>query len=243
MRVLGVNAVFHDPAAALVVDGEIVAAAEEERFTRRKHGKTPGAVLDLGAARAGDPLLPGAGRPASRRPRRGRLLLRPRAWRRRADGDVTADDWEGLRTLYAQRAPRFLATALGRARRRQRCASSPTTWPTPPPRARAAGWESCAVLVVDGRGERGSHLAGRLRRGGTLETLATQPLPHSLGLRYEELTEHLGFRRSSDEYKVMAMASYGRPAHLDELPRADPRRPATAASRPTPSTGPASRPR
>src|SRR5689334_25369242 len=40
-RVLGINAVFHDPAAALVVDGEIVAAAEEERFTRRKHGKSP----------------------------------------------------------------------------------------------------------------------------------------------------------------------------------------------------------
>ena len=41
MRVLGVNAVFHDPAAALVVDGRIVAAAEEERFSRRKHGKVP----------------------------------------------------------------------------------------------------------------------------------------------------------------------------------------------------------
>ena len=41
MRILGVNAVFHDPAAALVVDGEIVAAAEEERFSRRKHGKSP----------------------------------------------------------------------------------------------------------------------------------------------------------------------------------------------------------
>jgi predicted NodU family carbamoyl transferase len=41
MRFLGINAVFHDPAAALVVDGEIVAAAEEERFSRRKHGKRP----------------------------------------------------------------------------------------------------------------------------------------------------------------------------------------------------------
>ena len=41
MRVLGINAVFHDPAAALVVDGKIVAAAEEERFSRRKHGKRP----------------------------------------------------------------------------------------------------------------------------------------------------------------------------------------------------------
>jgi carbamoyltransferase len=41
MRVLGINAVFHDPAAALVIDGETVAAAEEERFSRRKHGKRP----------------------------------------------------------------------------------------------------------------------------------------------------------------------------------------------------------
>ena len=41
MRVLGINAIYHDPAAALVVDGEIVAAAEEERFSRRKHGKRP----------------------------------------------------------------------------------------------------------------------------------------------------------------------------------------------------------
>ena len=41
MRVLGINAVFHDPAAALVIDGRVVAAAEEERFSRRKHGKRP----------------------------------------------------------------------------------------------------------------------------------------------------------------------------------------------------------
>jgi len=79
------------------------------------------------------------------------------------------------------------------------------------------------VLVLDGRGERASHLAGRFA-GGELDVLATQALPHSLGLLYEELTAHLGFRRSSDEYKVMAMASYGSPAHLDafrELVRAD----------------------
>ena len=47
--------------------------------------------------------------------------------------------------------------------------------------------------------------------------LAAQALPHSLGLLYEDLTAHLGFRRSSDEYKVMAMASYGEPSSLDEL--------------------------
>jgi carbamoyltransferase len=61
-----------------------------------------------------------------------------------------------------------------------------------------------------------SHLAGHYR-DGELTVLATQPLPHSLGLMYEEVTEHLGFLRSSDEYKVMALASYGEPRHLPEL--------------------------
>jgi carbamoyltransferase len=215
VRVLGVNAVFHDPAAALVVDGEIVAAAEEERFTRRKHGKSPVpfSTWELPEQAIGFCLAEAGLRPSdldavaySYDP----ALAPP------SGGDLTAGEWEGLRTLYAQRAPRFLASALGGlnaakvrfvAHHVAHAASA----------ARAAGWESCAVLVVDGRGERGSHLAGRLRHDGTLETLATTALPHSLGLRYEELTAHLGFRRSSDEYKVMAMASYGRPAHLDEL--------------------------
>jgi predicted NodU family carbamoyl transferase len=55
VRVLGINSVFHDPAAALVVDGEIVAAAEEERFSRRKHGKHP--VLALHVAHAASAYL------------------------------------------------------------------------------------------------------------------------------------------------------------------------------------------
>ena len=70
-----------------------------------------------------------------------------------------------------------------------------------------------SVLVLDGRGEQASHLSGRYE-DGRLDTLATQQLPHSLGLLYESLTEHLGFLRSSDEFKVMALASYGRPRHL-----------------------------
>src|SRR5690606_22087549 len=80
----------------------------------------------------------------------------------------------------------------------------------------AAPYRDCAVLVCDGRGEAVSHLAGRYR-DGVLEVLAAQELPHSLGLMYEEVTQHLGFLRSSDEYKVMALASYGRPRFLPEL--------------------------
>jgi carbamoyltransferase len=214
MRVLGVNAVFHDPAASLVVDGQVVAAAEEERFTRRKHGKppVPFATWELPEraaawclAHAGlvpeeldavaysyDPALAPAARP-----------------------DVTADAWEGLRTLYAERAPRFLHSVM------------PGLDPAcvrfvPHHIAHAASAHLAApylrssVLVLDGRGERASHLAGR-SVDGELEVLAAQQLPHSLGLLYEEVTDHLGFRRSWDEYKVMALAAYGTPSWLPKL--------------------------
>jgi carbamoyltransferase len=216
MRVLGINAVFHDPAAALVVDGVTVAAAEEERFSRRKHGKPPvpfstwelpEQAMAWCLKRAG--LAPGDldAVAYSYDPD-----LAPEPSR-----DLAEDGWESLRTLFVRRAPRFLQTAL------------PGLDPTlvhfvPHHVAHAASahiasrYETSAVLVVDGRGERSSALVGRYD-GARLEVLATQPLPHSLGLLYEELTAHLGFRRSSDEYKVMAMASYGRPRHLDAFRR------------------------
>ncbi|HET9871163.1 MAG TPA: carbamoyltransferase C-terminal domain-containing protein [Propionibacteriaceae bacterium] len=213
MRVLGVNAVFHDSAAAVVVDGRTVAAAEEERFSRRKHGKRPVpfstwelpeqaiewclqeaglAPGDLDAvAYSYDPAL--------------------------VDHDSGGLDpsWESLRTTYATRAPHFLKTLL----------------PTYSPEifrfvrhhvahAASAGlvapFGNCAVLAADGRGESTSMLAGEYR-DQKLDILAAQSLPHSLGLLYEDLTEHLGFARSSDEYKVMALASYGTPRFRDRL--------------------------
>jgi carbamoyltransferase len=214
MRVLGVNAVFHDPAAVLIVDGAIVAAAEEERFTRRKHGKSPVPFstweLPEQSARW---CLARAGVEA------GELdavaySYEPRL-AARMTVDITDDGWEGLRTLFAARAPCFLRTALpglDPARVRfvpHHVAHAASAY-------LAAPFESSAVLVLDGRGERASHLAGHAV-GGELKILAIQELPHSLGLVYEEVTEHLGFRRSSDEYKVMALASYGRPRFLPLL--------------------------
>lgn len=213
MRVLGINAVFHDPAAALVVDGEIRAAAEEERFTRRKHGKAPvpfaawempeksarWCLAEAGLVPADLDVVAVSYDPA----------LAPQ------HDDVMAEEWEGLRTLYAERAPRFLETTLPGLDRDRVCfvshhvahaASAYLAAPLP----------TSSVLVLDGRGEAHSHLAGRAV-DGDLDVLARQPLPHSLGLRYEDVTAHLGFRRSSDEYKVMAMASYGQPRHLDAL--------------------------
>ena len=214
MRVLGVNAVFHDPAAALVVDGQVVAAAEEERFTRRKHGKppVPFATWELPERSAAWCLAEAGLSPDdldavaySYDP----ALAPP------AGPDVTADAWEGLRTLYAQRAPMFLRTALP--------GLDPACVRYVPHHVAhaasahlAAPYRSSSVLVLDGRGEAASHLAGR-SVDGDLEILAAQRLPHSLGLLYEEVTDHLGFRRSSDEYKVMALAAYGKPAYLREL--------------------------
>jgi carbamoyltransferase len=213
-HVLGVNAVFHDPASALVVDGRTVAAAEEERFTRRKHGKVPVAFstweLPQRSARW---CLEYAGVSPEQLDAVA-YSYDPRLAPPRSD-DVTADTWESLRTLYVERAPLFLRTAL------------PGLDPTavrfvPHHVAHAASaylagpFGSCAVLVLDGRGESASHLAGHVR-DGELEVLAAQRLPHSLGIVYETLTEHLGFTRASDEYKVMALASYGRPAFLHEL--------------------------
>ncbi|QBI54511.1 carbamoyltransferase family protein [Streptomonospora litoralis] len=217
MRFLGVNAVFHDPAAALVVDGAVVAAAEEERFSRRKHGKKPVpfsawelpeqamrwcldfagiAPADLdGVAYSYDP-----------------SLVRP-------DLEGLDPAWEDLRTLYTRRAPAFLSTALpGLDPERvhhvphhvAHAASAGLAAP-----ASGAG-RDCAVFAADGRGEDAAHLAGAYR-GGELEILARQSLPHSLGLIYENLTDHLGFQRSSDEYKVMALASSGRPRYIGAL--------------------------
>ena len=79
MRVLGVNAIFHDPSAALVVDGQVVAAAEEERFSRRKHGKRPVPFSAWELPELAMRWCLRAGRAAPAGPRRRRLLLRPGA--------------------------------------------------------------------------------------------------------------------------------------------------------------------
>ncbi|MFC4058858.1 carbamoyltransferase [Planomonospora corallina] len=213
MKFLGLNAIFHDPAAALVVDGEVVAAAEEERFSRRKHGKrpVPFSAWELPEQAAAWCLARAGLKPEdldavaySYDP----ALVRP--------GQQGLDArWEDLRTTYARRAPYFLATALPGLDPAQ-VRYVPHHVAHAASAGLAAPYRDSAVLVCDGRGEAVSHLAGRYA-DGELSVLAAQELPHSLGLMYEEVTEHLGFMRSSDEYKVMALASYGEPRFLGEL--------------------------
>jgi carbamoyltransferase len=209
MRVLGINAVFHDPSAALIVDGHVVAAAEEERFSRRKHGKrpVPFSAWELPELAAGWCLAEAGLRPDdldavaySFDP----ALCRP----------IDSDPWDHLRVDYATRAPNFLASALpGLDPQQVRFVPHHVAHAASAALAAPVDDDERAVLVLDGRGEAASHLAG-VYRGSTLEILAAQSLPHSLGLLYEDLTRHLGFQHSSDEYKVMALASYGQPRFL-----------------------------
>ncbi len=214
MRVLGINALFHDPAAALVIDGKVVAAAEEERFSRRKHGKRP---------------IPFS---AWEQPELSARWCLDQAGLTPSDLDAVAysydpelarpaeqlglyDPWDHLRQEYARRAPEFLAEALpGLDPDKVRfvahhVAHAASAGPASP-------YPDCAVLVLDGRGECASHLAGRYANR-ELTVFGSQSLPDSMGLFYEDLTQHLGFLRSSDEFKVMALASYGRPRFLDQL--------------------------
>src|SRR5690348_382684 len=154
MRILGINAVFHDPAAALVVDGRTVAAAEEERFSRRKHGKRPVPFsaweLPVQSARW---CLAEAGLTAADLDAVGYSfdpnLCRP------ADDLGLDDPWDWLRQDYAHRVPSFLSAELPGLdpavvrfvpHHVAHAASAALAAPD-------GGRTDTAVLVLDGRGE------------------------------------------------------------------------------------------
>ncbi|WP_312881962.1 carbamoyltransferase family protein [Actinomadura alba] len=214
MRILGINAIFHDPAAALVIDGQVVAAAEEERFNRRERGKRPvpfsaweqpvlaaGWCLDRAGLSPGEIDLVGFSYDPS-------MVLPP-------EESGLDDPWDPLRTEFAFHAPGFLADALP-GLDPDRVRFVPHHVAHAASAALAVRDRACSVLVCDGRGERHSHLSGRFQ-DGALTVLSSQPLPHSLGLMYEGLTEHLGFLRARDEHEVIALGAYGKPRHLDRL--------------------------
>lgn len=220
MYTLGINAAFHDSAASLIKDGELIAAAEEERFTHVKHGKRPTPfsayelpyhAIDYCLKEAGihlsevdhiaysfDPdinkieVYPGLDDLYLSSIRRAAKLLvsgYPHHLQKRFDG-TTADDFEWH---FVDHHIAHAASALF-----------------------VSPYQHAAVLTIDGRGENVG-TTYYLGKGNQLEKLSEVLIPHSLGLLYEAVTAHLGFLHSSDEYKVMALASYGRPTYLDEF--------------------------
>jgi carbamoyltransferase len=245
MYTLGINAAYHDSSACLTRDGQVIAAAEEERFTRIKHGKRPipfstyelpfhaidyclreGEIVLADVdhiAYAYDPfLLLGAHRDAATIT----LPLEPSAHPTPAEWEAA---WDSLFLSSIVNAPRQLASGAPHhlaARFRKEggilrqlldrwhfvehhVAHAASAFLASP-------FERAAVLTLDGRGERATTTYS-LGAGTTLERLGQVNMPHSLGLLYERLTEYLGFLHSSDEYKVMALASFGRPTYVDEF--------------------------
>lgn len=236
MYTLGLNAAFHDSSACLVHDGMVVAAAEEERFTRIKHGKRPipfstyelpfhavafclqQAGLTLSAvdhvAYAYDPadkLGHHAGTASFTLP------IEPSA---HPVGTEWESPWDPLFLSSIVNAPRHLADGAPHHLRGWFAGvtgQGPYRWHwVDHHEAHAASaflpspFESAAVLTLDGRGERAT-TTYHVGEGYRLRRLGQVDMPHSLGLLYEELTTYLGFLHSSDEYKVMALASYGKP--------------------------------
>jgi carbamoyltransferase len=214
LKILGISAYYHDAAAALVVDGEIVAAAQEERFTRKRHDhRFPQHAIDWCLAEAGidaggldyvgfydKPLLkfdrlietyvdyaPGGIRSfllALPLWLRQKLHL-PREMRRGLGGKYRR------RFVFAEHHESHAASAF---------------FPSP--------FDEAAVLTLDGVGEWATASFG-VGRGNRLELTGELRFPHSLGLLYSAFTYWCGFKVNSGEYKLMGLAPYGRPVFRD----------------------------
>jgi len=242
MYTLGINAVFHDSAACIIKDGVLLAATEEERFTHFKHGKRPVPfstwelpfhAIDYCLRIAGihinevnhiaysfDPyLLVGEqhrGKPTIEIPfEEGPNPLK----------EEYREVWDPLFLSSIINAPgqlrdgyphhlqkRFVGCNIGREKWHfieHHVSHAASAFNCSP-------YQTAAVMTVDGRGELAT-TTYNVGSGQQLNRIGQVNMPHSLGLLYEDVTTHLGFLHSSDEYKVMALASYGKPEFVKEF--------------------------
>lgn len=217
MRILGISAFYHDSAAALVEDGRIVAAAQEERFSRRKHdarfphsavaycleaGRSSLAQIDYVAfydkpflkfERLLETYLTVSPRGFRSFRMAIPLWLREKLFQKQLLRDELRSfsrdfDWE-RRILFAEHHLSHAASAY---------------FPSP--------FSEAAIVTIDGVGEWATTSVGT-GRGNRIELSKELHFPHSLGLLYSAFTYHLGFKVNSGEYKVMGLAPYGEPRY------------------------------
>jgi carbamoyltransferase len=221
MKILGISAYFHDSAAALVIDGEVVAAAQEERFSRIKHDS----ALPISAAQF---CLEQAGlgiddvdhvvfyeKPLRKFERivENHLRTFPRGlgqFTRSMGTWLSSRLWlkNDLVSAFGCRADQVLFSEhhLSHAASSFLCTE----------------WDDAVIVTVDGVGE---HNTTAIFRGTENETgtkitpLLELHFPHSIGLLYSAITAYLGFRVNEGEYKVMGLAPYGRPRFADAFDR------------------------
>jgi len=212
--ILGISAFYHDSAAALVVDGEIVAAAQEERFTRTKHDhEFPTNAIDYCLQEAGlsPEQLDYVG-----------FYDKPFLKFERLIETYLSYAPAGFRS-FVQAMPLWLKHKLHLPREMRRALKGAYTkrfvftehheshaasafFPSP--------FEEAAIITLDGVGEwaTGSYGVGR---GNTVELTHELHFPHSLGLLYSAFTYYCGFKVNSGEYKLMGLAPFGEPKYVD----------------------------
>jgi carbamoyltransferase len=242
MYTLGINAAFHDSAACIVKDGQLLAAVEDERFTHIKHGKRPipfsayelpfhaidyclkTAGIHLGdvdqVAYSFDPYI--LLNDAKEKKDRITLPLEPSAHK---VPEKWMSPWDPLFLSSIVNAPRQLVDGYphhlqkrfkGAEMRKEQfhfvehhlCHAASAFLPSP--------YEQAAVMTIDGRGEKATTTFS-MGDGNDMQRITQVDMPHSLGLLYEQVTSYLGFLHSSDEYKVMALASYGKPVFANDF--------------------------
>lgn len=219
MKVLGISAYHADAAAAALAGGRFVAGVEEERFRRIKHwAGFPEEALRWCLGEIGGDLGEVAAVAVSRQPRAYLLrkvalaLTHPRSLRRaasRARNLAQIQALEGRLEETFGRAPRVVPVEHHLAHIASAFFCSP--------------FEEAMCLSVDGFGDFVSTMLA-VGRGTQVEVLDRVCFPHSLGLFYTALTQHLGFLGFGDEYKVMGLAAYGAPTFADRLRQVVPAR-------------------
>jgi carbamoyltransferase len=214
-RILGISAYYHDSAACLVEDGCIVAAAQEERFTRRKHdARFPSCAIEYclheGSIRAQDLDLVGFyEKPLVKFDRllETYMASAPRGWRSYL---MAMPLWLGQKLWMAddirERIDGYEGDALFGEHHESHAASA--FYPSP--------FEQAAIVTMDGVGEWATASIG-VGRGNEIELLRELRFPHSLGLLYSAFTYFTGFRVNSGEYKVMGLAPYGEPKYVKTI--------------------------
>jgi carbamoyltransferase len=214
--ILGINAYHGDSSACLLIDGALVAAAEEERFRRIKHwAGFPSEAIKYCLAEAGI-ALSGVDHVAINQARGANL------WRKVAFTLSTRPDasWvaDRLRTKHKRaNVDEELTGSIGAGLRAKvhhvehHLAHLASAFLVSP-------FNEAVVVSIDGFGDFASGAWG-IARGSTVDVHGRVYFPHSLGIFYEAMTQYLGFPHYGDEYKVMGLAPYGEPKHLDALRR------------------------
>jgi carbamoyltransferase len=215
MNILGISCYFHDAAAALITDGRLIAAAEEERFTRRKHDYDfPQNAIDF-CLRTGGIESPDLDyvvffeKPFIKFER---LILSslqtfPRSRKLFAEAMIT---WLRDKLWIRQLIQKRLGTAPGKIlfseHHLSHAASSFYCSP----------FDEAAILTVDGVGEWTTASIG-VGKGTEIKLLREIRFPHSIGLLYSAFTAFLGFEVNEGEYKVMGMAPFGTPRYIEKV--------------------------